>query len=140
MSSNEKKCVILLDASLPSGVTANTAAILGMSLGKEWPEAVGPSVTDRSGCRHAGIVQIPIPVLKATPEQIQDILCKLNQPEFQDMEAVDFSDLAQGCKTYDEFIEKMAKAESESLHYLGLALCGNKKQVSRLTGSLPLLR
>ena len=128
MSSNEKKCVVLLDASLPSGVAANTAAILGMSLGKEWPEAVGPSVTDRSGYRHAGIVQIPIPVLKATPEQIQDILCKLNQPEFQDMEAVDFSDLAQGCKTYDEFIEKWPRRKVKAFITLASPCAGIKNK------------
>ena len=53
---------------------------------------------------------------------------------------MDFSDLGQGCKTYAEFVEKMADTPEEDLQYPGIALCGAKKQVNKLTGSLPLLR
>ena len=56
------------------------------------------------------------------------------------MIAVDFSDLAQSCKNYADFMEKMAAADGASLSYLGLALCGARRQVNHLTGSLPLLR
>lgn len=34
----------------------------------------------------------------------------------------------------------MARTAGEDLRYLGLAICGDKRKVSRLTGSLPLLR
>ena len=50
------------------------------------------------------------------------------------------SDLAQGCKTYDEFIEKMKEVSEIDLNYLGIAICGSKKKVNKLTGSMPLLR
>lgn len=53
---------------------------------------------------------------------------------------VDFSDLAQGCKTYDEFIEKMGHVPESTLQYFGVAICGPKKKVNKLTGSMPLLR
>ena len=53
---------------------------------------------------------------------------------------MDFSDLAQSCKTYLEFTEKMAGTPENQLNYFGLALCGPKKKVNRLTGSMPLLR
>ena len=36
--------------------------------------------------------------------------------------------------------EKMAQADEAALSYLGIALCGNKKKMNKLTGSLPLLR
>ena len=52
---------------------------------------------------------------------------------------VDFSDLAQGCKTYDEFIEKMKDVSETELNYFGIAVCGAKK-VNKLTGSMALLR
>ena len=55
-------------------------------------------------------------------------------------EVVDFSDLAQGCKTYEEFIEKMGTTPETELNYLGIAICGAKKKVNKLTGSMPLLR
>ena len=60
--------------------------------------------------------------------------------EFADVAAVDFTDLAQSCRTYGEFIEKMARTGPGELRYLGMALLGPRHQVDRLTGSLPLLR
>ena len=65
---------------------------------------------------------------------------KLYEPEFSDLTVVDFSDLAQGCKTYDEFIEKMKDVSERSLNYCGIAICGVKKKVNKLTGSMALLR
>lgn len=65
---------------------------------------------------------------------------KLFEPQFAELTIVDFSDLAQGCKTYDEFIGKMANTSESELNYIGIAICGNKKQVNKLTGNMPLLR
>lgn len=81
-----------------------------------------------------------MPILKAAPETIKALRERLYQPEFQDVTAVDFSDLAQSCKTYGEFIEKMALTSENDLQYFGVALCGAKKKVNKLTGSMPLLR
>lgn len=53
---------------------------------------------------------------------------------------IEFSDLAQGCKTYDEFTEKMQGVSETELNYLGIAICGAKKKVNKLTGSMALLR
>lgn len=62
------------------------------------------------------------------------------QPEYQDLTVGDFSDLAQGCKTYGEFIEKMGQVPKSTLQYFGVAICGAEKKVNKLTGSMPLLR
>lgn len=140
MDLTQEKCVMVIDGTLPLGVIANTAAILGITLGKERPGAVGSQVTDRSGRPHLGITELPVPVLKGTPESIRALREQLYQLEYSDLTAVDFSDLAQGCRTYDEYMEKMAAAPEPSLRYLGLVLCGPKKKVNKLTGSLPLLR
>ena len=40
----------------------------------------------------------------------------------------------------DEFIEKMGHVPESTLRYLGVAVCGSKKKVNKLTGSMPLLR
>ena len=135
-----EKCVMIIDESLPLGLIANTAAILGVTLGRTRPEVVGADVLDQSGHLHLGIIEFPIPVLKGSPETIKTIRERLYQPEFQELTVVDFSDLAQGCKTYDEFIEKMGRAPEDTLRYFGIAVCGAKKQVNQLTGSIPLLR
>ena len=61
-------------------------------------------------------------------EVIKAIREKLYEPEFSDFTVVDFSDLAQGCKTYDEFIEKMKGVSEGELNYSGVAICGTKRR------------
>lgn len=140
MDLQSEKCVMVIDEELPLGLIANTAAIMGITLGKEMPEVVGANVVDQSGNPHLGIIEFPVPILKGSPESLKGIREKLYQPEFKDLSVVDFSDLAQSCKTYAEFIEKMAVAPESSLMYLGIAICGPKKKVNKLTGNMPLLR
>ena len=140
MDYETEKCVLILDADMPADLLANTAAILGITLGRQLPEAVGGDVTDGSGRTHLGIIAFPVPVLRGTAESLQSLRQRLGQPEFRDLTVADFSQLAQSCRTYREFQEKMARTAGEDLRYLGLAICGDKRKVSRLTGSLPLLR
>lgn len=140
MNLQDEKCVILMDEHLPLGIIANAAAILGITLGKEIPEMVGMNVADRDGNEHLGIIEFPVPILKGSAETLRAIREKLFQPEFQELTVVDFSALAQRCKTYDEFINKMENAPEHTLQYLALAICGQKKMVNKLTGSMPLLR
>lgn len=45
------------------------------------------------------------------------------------MTVIDFSKLAQGCKTYEEFMDKMDSVSEEKLDYMGIAVCGEKKKV-----------
>lgn len=131
---------MVIDENLPLGIIANTSAIMGITLGKEMPELVGANVTDQSGNEHLGITRFPVPILKGSPEIIKVIREKLYHPGFQDLTVVDFTDLAQGCKTYDEFVSKMGNVSESTLQYFGLAICGPKKKVNKLTGSMPLLR
>ena len=140
MEVQNEKCVMVMDEELPLGILANTAGIMGITLGKHIPETVGPDVSDKSGNVHMGIIKFPVPVLKANKEKIRSIRAQLYQPEFSNLTVVDFSDVAQSCKTYDEFIEKAANAEECELTYYGIGICGSKKLVNKLTGNLPLLR
>lgn len=140
MDWKNEKCVMVIDENLPLGIIANTAAILGVTLGRQLPELVGADVADRDGNGHLGIIGIPIPVLRGTPEALRQLRARLYQPEFQELTAEDFSDLAQSCKTYGEFTERLGAAREGSLTYFGVAVCGAKKKVNQLTGSLPLLR
>lgn len=119
---------MVIDENLPLGIIANTAAIIGITLGKEMPEVVRANATDQSGNEYLGIIEFPVPILKGSPDIIKEIREKLYQPDFQDLTVVDFSDLAQGCKTYDKFIEKMGNVEECTLQYFGLAICGPKKK------------
>ena len=65
MDMQNQKCVMVMDEDLPLGVIANTAGIMGITLGKHMPETVGPDVRDKSGREHLGIIEFPVPILKA---------------------------------------------------------------------------
>ena len=140
MNVQNEKCVMLIDENLPVGIIANTAAILGITLGMKMPDVVGEDVADMNGNVHMGIIKFPVPILKGNIEQIKALRAKLFSAEYNDLTVVDFSDLAQSCKTYDEFIDKMAACSENALSYIGIAICGNKKKINKLTGNLPLLR
>lgn len=131
---------MIIDENLPLGIIANTAAIMGITLGKKMPEVVGTDVTDKTGNEHLGIIEFPVPILRGNAGLIREIREKLYEPNFADLMVVDFSELAQGCKVYEEFIDKMRLTEEHDLQYLGVAICGAKKKVNKLTGSMPLLR
>ncbi len=134
----DEKCVIIIDEALPVGEIANTAAILGITLGGRISGSIGADVRDSAGNSHIGIIKFPVPVLKANREALKSLRFKLYDRQFSDLTAADFTDLAQSCKTYDEFIDKMSY--SRELSYIGLAIFGDKRKVAKLTGSLPLMK
>ena len=140
MNVENEKCVIIVDENLPLGIIANTAAILGITMGMKMPDVVGNDVLDLEGNPHMGIIQFPVPILKGNIGILKKLRTRLFEPQFSELTVVDFSDLAQGCKTYNEFIGKMANTSESRLNYIGIAVCGNKKQINKLTGSMPLLR
>lgn len=140
MDLQNEKCVMMIDEALPLGMIANTAAIMGITLGKKLPETVGEDVYDKTGKEHLGIIAIPVPVLKGNAGIIKSIRQKLYEPDFSDLTVVDFSDVAQGCNVYDQFIEEMRQVPEADLNYFGIAICGAKKKVNKLTGNMPLLR
>lgn len=140
MNVENEKCVIVVDENLPLGMIANTAAILGITMGMKMPDVVGNDVLDLEGNPHMGIIQFPVPILKGNTEILKKLRTKLFEPQFSELTVVDFSDLAQGCKTYNEFTRKMANTSESRFNYIGIAVCGNKKQINKLTGSMPLLR
>ena len=140
MPANELKCVMVVDEAMPQGIIANSTAVMGVTIGKLFPEVVGQDVVDQTGYRHQGIIEFPIPILKGNRDFLRDMRERLYEPNFEHLTVVDFFDVAQGCKTYSEYIEKMTHVPESAIDYFGLNLFGNKKQVNKLTGSLPLLR
>lgn len=136
----DTKCVIVIDENLPLGIIANTATILGITLGKQIPELVGKDAIDASGQSHLGIITIPVPVLKGNKEIIRELREKLYTSNYDDMIVADFSDVAQSCNIYSEYLQKVSTILEIEHTYFGLAICGNKKKVNKLTGSMPLLK
>ncbi len=134
------KCVMILDRNLPVGILANTASILGITIGKLIPEIVGHTVTDASGTSHPGITSLPIPILAADKGMLHDIRSKLILENPCELRYVDFSDIARHSRSYNDYEAEEAATESDAQEYLGLAIYGETHAVNSLTGSLPLLR
>ena len=140
MNQPEQKCVMVIDSALPLGLIANTAAMLGISIGKLHPEMIGADVTDATGYVHAGISTYPISMLKGDEQLLRELRLRLFESEFSGLTAVDFSDVAQKINVYADFVQKSSETPESEHHYYGIALFGEKKKINRLTGMLPLLR
>lgn len=134
------KCVMVIDDSLPLGVIANIAAIMGISLGKKTPDIVGVDAKDADGNPHLGLIQFPVSVLKAPTEKINQLRSLLYTADYADVSVIDFSNVAQETYTYEDFLNRMQESSVKELVYYGLTLAGPKKKINKITGSLPLLR
>ncbi len=140
MDVKDEKCVIVVDEGMELGVIANVTAILSIALGKLRPDISGEDTPDAENHTHCGLIQVPVPVLKAPAEKVGEIRNKLFGEGFEDVSCVDFTNVAQECLTYTDYTDTMKHSTGESLLYMGIAVVGNKKKVNKLTGSLPLLR
>ena len=135
------KLVMVINRDLPLGLVANTAAVLGISLSKIYQEdIVGGDIVDADGNLHLGITAQTIPILSASREQVKEIRETMFEPAFAEVAAIDFSEAAQRCLNYDQYMRSLSQLSAEELFYLGVCMYGPKKKVSKLTGSLPLLR
>ncbi len=138
--SEENKCVLIVDENLPLGIIANTTAILGNTLGSHNPNVVGQNGSDKNNNEHLGIIEIPIPILKGNSEFLKALREKLYNSEYNNLLVADFTNVAQQCKTYNEYIDKIGKVSGEDISYFGIAIYGDKKQINKLTGNIALLR
>lgn len=135
------KLVMVINRDLPLGLVANTVAVLGISLSKIYQEdIVGGDIVDADGNLHLGITAQTIPILSASREQVKEIRETMFEPAFAEVAAIDFSEAAQRCLNYDQYMRSLSQLSAEELFYLGVCMYGPKKKVSKLTGSLPLLR
>lgn len=134
----DKKCVIVLDQDLPVGLLANSSAVLALTLGKTVDGILGHDIEDGSGETHKGITNTVLPILKTEKANLTNIREKAHSAD--GVIVVDFSDVAQRTKTYEDYAAQLHATKSEDLRYLGIALYGDKQAINSLTGSLALLR
>jgi len=138
MISNYEKCAIVVDETLPAGLAMNTVAAVSLSVGRFVDDIIGDTVKDGDGRPHTGITSIPLPVLKGSAAEIRDIVLKT--ADLTDVFVVDFTTVAQSSRSYDEYTLRTAEAATAELPYIGVAVCGSKSAVNKLTGSLALYR
>jgi hypothetical protein len=131
---------MVIDKELPLGLIANTAAVLAASLGRQVDGLIGKDVLDQDETLHPGITQATISLLSGDSPLIHSIRQKLVTDQPGDLYFVDFCDVAQRSKKYEDYTAQLSQTPENELHYLGIAIYGPNKQVDRLTGSIALLR
>lgn len=129
---------IVLDSALSPGLAANAAAVLAMSIGKNFPEQVGSDVPDRDGNPHLGITSVPLPILSLEAEALGRL--REAASAAGGLWFVDFTHTARVARDYAVYAKNLAASGGTELQYVGIALAGEKADVKRLTGSLPLFR
>lgn len=135
---DDMKIAIVVNGSLPPGLAANTAAVLGVSIGRMLPEIVREPVVDGDGVEHAGITSVPIPILSADTATIAGIVATMN--EVDSVHMVPFSTVAQRSTDYDNYARAMARTPATQMEYSGVALAGEAKEINQVCGSLALFR
>ncbi|MFD3399906.1 DUF2000 domain-containing protein [Kribbella sp. NPDC058693] len=132
------KLVVIIAAEAPIGVALNTAALLGVGLGRHHDDTVGPDTADASGTPHTGMCAYPIPVLRAPAEQLHAL--RAEAATRPDLTIHDMTQVALQARTYDQMSTRLSGTKPEDIEYLGLALYGPRSTIDSLTGALPLYR
>lgn len=133
----EMKAAIVVADGLALGLVANTVAVLSLSLGHHI-NLIGTDLTDGEGSTHSGLTMISLPILKTDPDRLAQI--RQQAQAETSLFTVDVTDAAQTTTNYADYAAKLLDPPSGRLTYLGIAVFGARKLVSRLTGSLPLYR
>ena len=131
------KCIIIIDENLDTGIIANVASILSLSIGNKIDSLIGNDITDKQGLIHSGLTQLPIPVLGANGQKIKEVITAVKNNE--EILTFDFNNFSKKAKTYEEYISFLQNASKNDILYLGIALYGQKKKVDRVTKGLTLL-
>ncbi|WP_240475735.1 DUF2000 domain-containing protein [Herbaspirillum rhizosphaerae] len=132
-----QRCVIIVDAALPVGKAANAAAVIALTIGQRHPELVGPALVDADGCAHPGLIPIGIAVLAASRDELAGIRAKGVE---SGCDVVDFPVQGQETTNYQAFCDAVANMATSDLGYLGVALIGEKKPISRIVANIGLLK
>ncbi|MHA6619096.1 DUF2000 family protein [Pseudonocardia sp. DLS-67] len=130
------RCVLVLDPAAPRWLIANAAAVLGATAGAAGAAALGPELTDASGGHWAGIAEIVVPVLAASPAEL--VALRAAAPD-AGVTALAFPDLAQAAPTYADYAAAVARTPTADIGVHALALLGSGTAVRRLTRHLPAL-
>ena len=132
------KIVIIVNKELPVGLTANSCAVLGINLGQRYPQIIGEDIPDADGTVHKGITSMTIPVLASDGEGLKELFEQTLEND--SVELVGFNRVAQSCRNYNDYTEKLSTTSRKDLEFSALSMAGSRKQIEKLTGSLALYR
>ncbi len=139
MDLSNKKCVIIINDTLPIGVVANIASVLSITIGNKLPGLVGQDTRDRQGILHTGLTQLPIPILGANLSKLKALANELGETKEAHDLFVDFTGFAAKAKTYTEYQSLLQNADENEMVYHGIAVLTDKKALNKLTKELKLI-
>ncbi len=123
---SQHRCTIIIDKNLPAGLAMNAASVIGISFGRMVENLVGPDMQSLDKVNYPGVIYSPLPVLLASGEYIHELLT--NAESDDEMYVMPFSALAQSCKTYDEYGERISSVNSNNIELVAIGLIGPKKK------------
>ncbi len=129
--------MIVVDRALSVGKAANAAAVLALTVGQRHPGLVGAALVDGSGQSHPGLIPIGITVLAASQQELSLIQSKGRAAA---CDIVIFPVPGQQSTDYVAFRAAVAGLPESALQYIGLALVGDRKPISKIVASLGLLK
>lgn len=132
------KIVIVVASTLGIGLAANRAACLATGLAAHVPNIIGSNIVTKDGKKILGFTQIPIPILIARPDV--SLINLAEKSESVGCTTIIFLTRAQGMRSYQEYIESIKQTNYADLDIDGVAISGETKTVTKLTGNLPSLR
>ncbi len=135
---SDKKIVMVISATLEIGQATNRAAVLATGLAAHVPNMIGGDVLTKDGKTLLGITQIPIPILKTKPDTSLSELASKSQE--LGCIVILFLSRVQGMTSYEEYIQSIGQSNYQDLDIDAIAIYGDKKIVTKLTGNLPSLR
>jgi hypothetical protein len=131
------RCAIVVDSGLPLGRLANAVGVVALTVGQRYPGLVGGPLVDRSGFSHPGLIPVGIAVLATSRDELPTLRDKAIRCG---CDVIDFPVEGQMTNDYGKFREAVASVSTEDLRYTAIAVVGQKKRVSSVTGALRLLR
>ncbi|MTH33711.1 DUF2000 family protein [Paracoccus limosus] len=130
------KPVIILDETLPTGLKANFAAVLGMSLGQLRPDLVGAATPAQDGVALAGITTVALPILGAPGADLPALFAAAAGLPLR----LAYMRAAFEARDYADYTARIAAAPLAGHAPQAILLGGPRKAVDRICGSLRLLR
>lgn len=135
---SQHRCTIIIDKDLPAGLAMNAASVIGISFGRTVDNLVGPDMQCLDEVNYPGVIYAPLPVLLASGDYLHELQASAESDD--EMYVMPFSALAQSCKTYEEYGERISSVKSENIELVAIGIIGPKKKLTRMTGNLPLYK